>query len=193
MTPNKTTSPGTTIDPRIDPALPHSETSAEAPLQPSGQFSDTKDALKRDAGSAAASLTEDVKQAAKAAQKAVGQQASDFMGQVGQELGKTADRQKLQGAEAIAGLAHAVSTAAAELEAQSPQAARYVRDAAEKIDLFSSNLRNRNVDDLLRALSDLARSQPALFMGGAVAVGFAVARFVKSSAQRSSHSPSQPQ
>src|SRR5438132_83896 len=103
-----------------------------APLQPSlgDQISDATD---KAAASVAASLTGDVKEAAKTAQRAVKQQASEFMGQVGHELSKTAEEQKYRGVDAIDSFAHAITTAAQELDAQSPLVAKYVRDAAEKI------------------------------------------------------------
>jgi hypothetical protein len=35
----------------------------------------------------------------------------------------------------------------------------------------------------MKATSELARSQPLLFLGGAIAAGFALSRFLKSSAR----------
>ena len=64
--------------------------------------------------------------------------------------------------------------------------AQYVREAAGKIDGLSGIIRNRNVNELLQAASDLARSQPVLFFGGAIAAGFALSRFLKSSANNAS-------
>jgi len=133
------------------------------------------------ADSVAASLTKDMKEAAKTATRAVKQQASDFAANVGEELSKTAEDQKARGVEAIQGFAHAINTAAAELENQSPLVARYVRDAVEKVEELSGNISSRDVKQLLKATSDLARAQPLLFLGGAVAAGFALARFLKSS------------
>jgi len=132
-------------------------------------------------GSVAASLTKDMKEAAQTAARAVKQQASDFAANVGEELSKTAEDQKARGVEAIQGFAHAINTAAAELENQSPLVARYVRDAVEKVEELSGNISSRDVKQLLKATSDLARAQPLLFLGGAVAAGFALARFLKSS------------
>jgi hypothetical protein len=57
-----------------------------------------------------------------------------------------------------------------------------VRDTAERISGFSSNVGNRSVNELAKAASDLVRQQPVLFFGGAVAAGFALSRFLKSSA-----------
>ena len=134
------------------------------------------------AADAASSLAADVKGAAKTATRAVQEQASEFAANVGQELTKTAENQKTRGVDAIQCFARAISSAAAELEKQSPQVARSVRDAAAKVEGLSNNLSNHSVDELVRAATDLARSQPMLFIGGAVAAGFALSRFLKSSA-----------
>lgn len=168
-----------------------------APLQPSlgggmsqagsqsGQQGDGQ------ADSVAASLTKDMKEAAKTATRAVKQQASDFAANVGEELSKTAEDQKARGVEAIQGFAHAINTAAAELENQSPLVARYVRDAVEKVEELSGNISSRDVKQLLKATSDLARAQPLLFLGGAVAAGFALARFLKSSGKNGKNNESE--
>jgi hypothetical protein len=84
------------------------------------------------------------------------------------------------------GFARAITTAAGELEGQSPMVARYVRDVGKQVEVLSQNLRGRSITDLMGAASDLARAQPVVFIAGAVAAGFALSRFLKSSASRSS-------
>jgi histone H3/H4 len=133
-------------------------------------------------GSAAAALSAGAKDAAKTAGRAVQEQASQFAADVGHELKKTAEDQKMRGAEAIQCFARAIESAAGELEKQSPRLARSARDAAQKVEGLSHNITNRNVDELMNAATDLARSQPVLFIGGAIAAGFAFSRFLKSSA-----------
>jgi hypothetical protein len=82
-----------------------------------------------------------------------------------------------------------VDSAAAELAQQSPTVARYVRDAAKQVDGLSNNIRGRSVSELMHAATDLARSQPALFFAGALAAGFALSRFLKSSAPEAEPEP----
>jgi len=135
-----------------------------------------------EAKNVADSLTKDIKEAAKTASRAVKDQASDFATSVGHELSKTAEDQKARGVEAMQSFARAITCAAAELEGQSPRVAQSVRDAAKKVEGLSENISSRNVDDLMKAATELARSQPMLFIGGAVAAGFALSRFLKSSA-----------
>ena len=96
---------------------------------------------------------------------------------------KVAEQQKQAGADQIGGVARAVHGAAREIEHKMPQAAGLIHDAATRLEGAAASLRDRSVDDLLRSLNDFARSQPAAFFGSAVLAGFALSRFLKSSAQ----------
>jgi hypothetical protein len=104
-----------------------------------------------------------MKESAKTASRAVKEQASEFAGHLGHELSKTAEEQKARGVDATQCLARAMTSAAAELENQSPQVAQYVRDAAQKVGRLSEKLGQRDVAELARAATELARSQPLLF------------------------------
>jgi hypothetical protein len=151
--------------------------------RPAGQSGGPSGSQSDNQNNVAASLTKDMKEAAKTTTRAVKQQASDFATDIGHELSKTVEDQKMRGVEAIQGFTRAINTAADQLESQSPLVARYVRDAVEKVEGLSENISSRNVQELLKATSDLARAQPLLFLGGAVAAGFALSRFLKSSAR----------
>lgn len=131
----------------------------------------------------APSLMDDFADTARTATRAVQNQASELGEQIGHELTQVVDQQKSRGVEALYGFAHAIETAADQLENQSPQAARYVRDVAERVEGLSQNISSRDVRELLQAASDMARAQPILFCGGAIAAGFALSRFLKSSAR----------
>ena len=71
-----------------------------------------------------------------------------------------------------------MNAAADELNDQSPAAANRVRDTASKIEALSENIAEKDVSELLNSAAKLAREQPAWFLGGAVAVGFGVTRFL---------------
>lgn len=98
---------------------------------------------------------------------------------------KLAEKQKQAGADQIGGVARAVHGAAREIEQNMPQAAGFIHDAATRLEGAAASLRERSVDDLMRSLNDFARTQPAAFFGGAVLAGFALSRFLKSSASPS--------
>ena len=109
-------------------------------------------------------------------------QAAEILEPVKEKARETAELQKDAGADQIGGIARAVHGAADELERELPHAAAYVHDAADRIGRAASALREHDVDDLFRSLGDFARRQPATFFGSAVFAGFAISRFLKSSA-----------
>lgn len=92
------------------------------------------------------------------------------------------EQQKATGAEQIGDVADAMKSAANDLQGKMPLAADYVEDVAERLDAVASTLRERSVDEMVGKVRDFARKQPAMFFAGAVATGFALSRFLKSSA-----------
>lgn len=64
--------------------------------------------------------------------------------------------------------------------------AKYVDDAATQVDRFVGYLDQKSADDILHDTRQLARRDPALFLGGAALLGILGARFVRSS-DRHSH------
>lgn len=109
----------------------------------------------------------------------VKEQATQLGKDFGEELQKSASVQKERGAEALHDFARAIERAAEELEDQSPSVAGYIRDTAEKFRTLSTNVSDKDVPELMKAVSDLARQYPAVFFGGALALGFGLTRFLK--------------
>jgi hypothetical protein len=174
-------------DPPLQPS--HIEDAADTARSVTEDVKETARGMASDAAHATAALSSDLKQAAQSAQRAVKEQASEFAADVGEELRHTVEEQKIRGVEAMQGFARAITTAARELEGQSPMVARYVREAGQQVEVLSQNLRGRSIPDLMGAASDVARSQPVVFIAGAIVAGFALSRFLKSSAsQEPSHS-----
>ena len=79
------------------------------------------------------------------------------------------------GAEFASHIAGAAKSAADNLDGNAPQIA-----GLEKLEGFSSDLREQTVDDLVRTASDFTRRQPALVFGLASLAGFALFRVLKS-------------
>lgn len=94
-----------------------------------------------------------------------------------------AAQQKDAGADQIRIVARAVHGAASELESEMPQFAGYIHDAGQRLEQAAFELRNGKVDDLMGRLGQFARAQPVALFGGSVIAGFALTRFLKSSAQ----------
>jgi hypothetical protein len=90
--------------------------------------------------------------------------------------------QKAMGADYIASLSQAVERAANEFDNELPQAAQYIRQASQTMSGVADQIRDREVRDLLGEVTDFARRQPTLVFGGAMLLGFAALRFLKSSA-----------
>jgi vacuolar-type H+-ATPase subunit E/Vma4 len=103
------------------------------------------------------------------------------------------ESQKGAAADSVHNVADALRKTAHQLDDQNQRMVGQLTNwAAEGLDRFSQSLRERDLGALLNQAEDVARRQPAVFIGGAVALGFVVSRFLKSSAERrrgySSHS-----
>ena len=90
--------------------------------------------------------------------------------------------QKERATEGLGSLARAVRQSTQSLrDNQQDTVAQYVEQAADRIEEFSSRLRERDLGDLLRDADQFARRQPAVFIGAAFVAGVLAARFLKSS------------
>jgi hypothetical protein len=84
------------------------------------------------------------------------------------------------GADFAGHIAESVKCAADNLDRNAPQLAGLVRDAADKVDGFSRDMREQTVEDLMRTASDFTRRQPAIVFGLASLAGFFLFRVLKS-------------
>jgi hypothetical protein len=96
--------------------------------------------------------------------------------------------QKDRATDGLGSVAQAVRQSTQHLRENKQDAiAQYVEKAADQIDRFSTQLRNRDVGELVNEVQRFARRQPALFVGSAFAVGVIGARFLKSSSENQRH------
>lgn len=101
------------------------------------------------------------------------------------------ERQEAKAADTMDKVADAVEAAARELRDEDETTlSNYVSEMSRGIGTLSSNLRERNTDDLIRDASRLARNNPGLFLLGSVAVGFGLARVAKAKRPESGNSQS---
>ncbi len=97
------------------------------------------------------------------------------------------EHQQHRVADSIGSVAEALHQAADKLNEQNEDVvARYTDTAAQRIEQFADSLRNRNLDDLVGQAEQFARRQPEVFLGTAVATGFLIARFLRTSGSRAS-------
>ena len=90
-----------------------------------------------------------------------------------------AAQQKERAAQQLATIAQAVRAGADSLDRrQSPVAARYAGQAADRFAEMSQSLDERSWGAVIGEVGGVARRRPALFVAAAVAVGFLAGRFV---------------
>lgn len=109
---------------------------------------------------------------------------------VAQEVKRQGEEQfearKQTAADQTEKLAGVVDRVSEELKDQNQESlADYAGQLAGSMKNFAENLRQRNLDELVKDTQQLARSNPTLFLMGSVAVGIALSRFLKASAERS--------
>jgi hypothetical protein len=107
-------------------------------------------------------------------------------------LGKTkeAGQQQLEsGRQAAVNQAEKVAAVIEEASSQFKQndlqtLANYASEIGSTIKGFSENLHNRSIDDLVKDIQGIARRNPTALLLGSVAIGVAISRFFKASAER---------
>ena len=139
-------------------------------------------ALGRDLKDKASELTDTVTQTAKDQMGELGTAAQGLATDARDKVEAAINQQKTAGADYIGNIASAVQRAAGQFDGDTPQAAQYVRQAAEQLESVANAIRTRDVRELLGEAEQFARRQPTLFFGGALFLGFAVMRFLKTSA-----------
>ena len=170
-------------------------TAASAGQAVSQVAQESKEAVKQTAQETVATA----KQAAHDISQQVQQQAGDVIEQTAEQLGDTAVQVKQQATSAfvdqrdkavsgLSGLADALRQTARSLseaadgdgDSQVPAGiAPLVDEAAERLSQSAEFLRDKDITGLLSEAQQLARKQPALFMGGMFAVGLIGARLLK--------------
>jgi hypothetical protein len=111
----------------------------------------------------------------------VTESAKGLASQAGEKLLSSVEEQKAAGADFVSGVAGAIRRAATEFDKDVPQAAQYIRLAADQIGTVSAAFRRRDLNQLVADVQGFARRQPTAFLGAAVLAGFAAVRFLKTS------------
>jgi len=166
----------------VSPASSQSASRVEA-------AADEAKAAAEQAGGAARSTAEEIKDRARGAAESVTESVKEH-------ARSAASEQKNQAAERLSGFAEALRSASSDLDQRGQTVASgFVRHAAEGLEHVSGAVRTQDLDDLMESVESFARRQPVVFLGSAVLAGFGLARFVKSSAERRrgrGYDPSRP-
>jgi hypothetical protein len=91
------------------------------------------------------------------------------------------DAQRERAATGLGSMVGALRETGRQLQGQNAAMASYVDGAASQLERFSGGIRERDLQQIVRNVEGFARERPAIFIGGAFALGLGMARFLKSS------------
>ncbi len=139
-------------------------------------LSGSEQGVRAKAGEAVSKLADVAQQAGSQAKQAASSLAAD----ANQRAKGFLNQQVASGADLAGHVADSVRSAADNLDHSAPQLANFVRNAAERVEEFSEDMRGKSVEELVRTASDFTRRQPALVFGLASLAGFVLLRVLKS-------------
>jgi len=114
---------------------------------------------------------------------AITNEAGALLGEAREKGSEQFEHYRDSAADQLDSLEEGVRSAAAALQDNDTLGlSRYLSQAAECMGDFAEQVRHESAEHLLQRGAQLARSNPALFLAGSVAVGFAVSRFIRASA-----------
>ncbi len=90
-----------------------------------------------------------------------------------------ADRGKQQAAEGITQVADSIRRVSIDMEGEQPAIAGAAQTAADQAERIATYLQQTDAREMVRAVEDVARRQPLLFLGGAFLLGVAASRLIK--------------
>ena len=111
--------------------------------------------------------------------------ADELKGAARQQAEGLFSQQRDTVADQAEGISSAFRKMADEFDNQEqPLFSSYAKSVAGCTDNVSQRLREKDLGGLVEQAQDYSRRQPALYFGGAVAAGFLLARFLRSSSER---------
>ena len=135
-------------------------------------------------GNQSSQVAEQAKQQSQQVAQQTQQKAGQLADQTRQQVKSRLATQKDQTAEQLSPIKTALQETGQQLRNQGQDSvAQYADRAADQVERFSGYLRESDVDDIMDEVRNFARSRPALFLGGAAALGFFGTRFLKSSSE----------
>ena len=115
------------------------------------------------------------------AAQAIKDGARQLAGQATDRARGYAEDGKGRGAELLEEFSKLMSDASGSVDEKlGEQYGQYARSAADQLAGFADTLRNKDVDELVGEARDFVKKSPAVAIGAAAAVGFVLARMVKS-------------
>jgi gas vesicle protein len=147
-----------------------------------GSLSETPRAGESDVRDTLKDKARDVAEHARQTKDRIAGQAQEMAGEAKQQAKTMLDQQKGMAADALGGVADALRQTAQQLhDRDRGTMAQYAERAADQLDRFSRQLGEKDLGQMIRDAEDLGRRQPEVLIGGAVAAGFLLVRFLKAS------------
>ena len=113
-------------------------------------------------------------------------QAGSMVEQARQQATTQLSSQKERAASTLGTLGSALHEASRQVREQDDtMMAGYIDTAASQVDRLADTLKQQDLGQIIDSTGRFARQQPAVFLAAAIAVGFAGARFLRSSSQTS--------
>lgn len=133
-------------------------------------------------------LADDAKRAVNDAARELKQQTDEVRLQAQEQATGFLSEQKDVAAQRVGSVAEALRQTGQQFaDRDEGMLAHYTESLAGQLDNFSNSLRDREIGSLLDDAKELAHRQPELFVVGALAAGFAIGRFFKSSRRNAAY------
>lgn len=116
--------------------------------------------------------------------------SSGFTQRLKEDGRQTLEQRKRFAADRVDGIAQALERTGAQFSDNEPTLADFANRLAGTVGNLATRLREGTIDELVDDTRSFARRNPGLFIAAGVVAGFALARFVKASAQRAPRSES---
>jgi ElaB/YqjD/DUF883 family membrane-anchored ribosome-binding protein len=164
----------------MEEAMSNQDQQRGSPMSSQGATSSQSGGMRDKIGDAASQAFSQASDVARDAGAKARQAAADTASNVTDQVKQALDRQIGTGVNMAGQFASSVRLAADDLAPQSPMLAGAVRGFADRVEDYADGLKDRTVEELVRAASDFTRRQPALVFGLAAVAGFLAFRTVKS-------------
>ena len=129
-------------------------------------------------------VAQQVKQQGQQLTQQARRQAGDLASRGGEQVKSQLANQKHEASQRLTPIQTALRETAQQLRKQGQDpVAEYADRASDGVERVSGYLRDKDVDEMVDEARGFARNRPALFLGGALALGFLGSRFLKSSSQ----------
>jgi hypothetical protein len=107
--------------------------------------------------------------------------ASTIANEAKEQMSTRVAAKKDKAAEGLSSVAEALRSSTGDIGDQVPFVGEYANKAAEGVEQLSNYIQTRTIGELIDDVEGFARREPALFLGGAFAIGLIAGRFLKSS------------